>query len=242
VTQQARLEVYRAQTDNVRALKAACNRVNRQINDCLRSRDDKGLDTNTKLLALLYCGLSEAAFSKLIHTPYGLGLDEIKTIKDQSSQRGVREGWLACASLAIRKITGQKHNHPSNVRKKLTDLIKLYVYEPSLVRNKLAHGQWNHALNRENTALNAELTAEIERLDAVELCRRIDALECLEAIVEDIIESPNRAHRRDYYLRLTEFEEKQKATLIFTLEDKREKLLEKRLRSKRTSRDIKSTI
>ena len=225
--QQQRLEVYDAQTKNVRALKAAWAQVNRQINACLRRRDVQGLETNTKILAVLYCALSESSLSKLIHTPHGLELQEIEQVKATAKDFGVKHGWLKCAGLGIRRIDGAKHNHPSNVLRKVTELIESYIFEPSLIRNKLAHGQWSMALNRENDAVNYELTAEIDRLDVVELQRRQHALEYLETILEDIVESPNKAHRRDYWAHLTTLEDKQQVLATFTLEEKRKRLLEK---------------
>ena len=225
--QQQRLEVYDAQTKNVRALKAAWAQVNRQVNACLRRRDDPGLATNTKILAVLYCALSEASFSKLIHTPHGLELQEIAQVRAAAKDFGVKHGWLKCAGLGVRRIEGVKHNHPSNVLRKVTELIESYIFEPSLIRNKLAHGQWSVALNRENDAVNHDLTVEIDRLDVVELHRREHALEHLETILEDIVESPNKAHRRDYWAHLTAFEEKQRVLATFTVEEKRKRLLAK---------------
>jgi hypothetical protein len=225
--QQQRLEVYEAQTKNVRALKAAWAQLNRQINACLRRRDDSGLETNTKFLAVLYCALSEASFSKLIHTPHGLELQEIEQVKAEARDFGVKHGWLKCAGLAVRRIEGVKHNHPSNVLKKVSELIDAYIFEPSRIRNKLAHGQWSVALNRENDAVNYDLTNEIGRLDVVELHRREHALDHLETILEDIVESPNKAHRRDYWVHLTAFEERQQVLAGFTLEEKRKRLVAK---------------
>lgn len=225
--QQQRLQIYDAQTKNARALRAAWAQVNRQINVCLRRGDDQGLETNTKILAVLYCALSEASFSKLIHTPHGLELHEIEQVKAAAKDFGVKPGWLKCAELGVRRIEGVKHNHPSNVLRKVTNLIESYIFEPSIIRNKLAHGQWSVALNRENDAINNVLTAEINRLDAVELHRREHALEHLETILEDIIESPNKAHRRDYWAHLTVFEEKQRVLATFTVQDKRRQLLAK---------------
>src|SRR5580692_72747 len=107
--QQQRLQIYDAQTKNVRALKSAWAQVNRQINVCLRRGDDQGLDTNTKILAVLYCALSEASFSKLIHTPHGLELEEIEQVKAAAKDLGVKHGWLKCAELGVRRIEGVKH-------------------------------------------------------------------------------------------------------------------------------------
>ena len=41
----------------------------------------------------------------------------------------------------------------------------------------------------------------------IDLYRRESSLSRLAAILEDMIESPNRAHRRDYWTHLTDLEE-----------------------------------
>ena len=106
-------------------------------------------------------------------------------------------------------------------------MIERFIFDPSIVRNKLAHGQWSVALNRENTAVNAEITKDIEEHTVVELYRRKYALQKLATIVEDIIESPNKAHPRDYWNHMIEFEENQKRLAAWTFEEKVEQLFTK---------------
>lgn len=201
-----RIAVFRAQTTNVRELECAWRHVNRQINHLILSKDEKGVEINTKILALLYCSLAESIFSKLIHTPVCISLSDIERIKRTSSSSGIKYGWLICAQIATSKIGGAKTNHRHNVRKKLRELIEKYIFDPSLIRNKLAHGQWLIALNRGNTAVNVDLTEELSFLNCVELYRRKVSLEKLSAIIEDIIESPQRAHHRDYWNHMAELE------------------------------------
>ena len=112
-------------------------------------------------------------------------------------------------------------------------MIEQFIFDPSLVRNKLAHGQWSVALNRDNTAINSEITKEIEDHTVVELYRRKHALEKLAVILEDIIESPNKTHHRDYWTHLTDFEEKQKLLAGWTFEKKVAQLFEKKSHARR---------
>lgn len=226
--EQQRIAVFHAQTKNVRELETAWAHVNRQINALILQKNAKSVEITTKLLALIYCALAESIFSKLIHTPNGLSLAEIDQVKFATSARGIKSGWLKCGELAIQRVEGAKSNHGHNVLKKLSFLIEQFIFDPSLVRNKLAHGQWSVALNRDNTAVNADITKEIEEHTVVELYRRKHALERLAAIVEDIIESPNKAHHRDYWIHLSELEEKQKALATWTFEKKVEQLFTKK--------------
>lgn len=222
-----RLSVFKAQTLNVRDLVQSWAHVNRQINALLLQKNEKAVETQTKLLALIYCALAESTFSKVIHTPHGLELDEIEQIKQETSH-GVKAGWIKCAELSIRRVQGGKANYQPNVLRKLSDLIDAYIFDPSLIRNKLAHGQWAIALNRDNTAINAEITAQIRDLTVVELYRRKFSLEQLGKLLEDMIESPKKAHRRDYWVHLTSLEERETEMAEWTMDRKRDQLFKKK--------------
>lgn len=231
--EQQRVAVFDAQTTNVRELEKAWAHVNRQINVLILQKNHKSVEITTKLLALIYCALAESLFSKLIHTPSGLTLAEIEQVKGAINANGIKSGWLKCAELAVQRVQGAKSNHGHNVLKKLSGMIEQFIFDPSLVRNKLAHGQWSVALNRDNTAINSEITKEIEDHTVVELYRRKHALEKLAVILEDIIESPNKTHHRDYWTHLTDFEEKQKLLAGWTFEKKVAQLFEKKSHARR---------
>ena len=132
----------------------------------------------------------------------------------------MKSGWIKCAELAVKRVEGAKRNHQPNVLQKLTAIIDEFIYDPSLIRNKLAHGQWDVALNRENTAINIALTSEIAGYTVVDFYRRRQALECLAAIIEDLVESPNRTHRRDYWTHISDLEANQRKLSNWTLEQK----------------------
>lgn len=225
--EEQRLEVFRAQTANVRELERTWKQVNRQLNGLLLSNNHTAVHINTKLLALVYCALAEATFSKLIHTPKGLSLNEIEQVKVATRSDGVKSGWVKCVQLGMRSVQGVKSNHGPNVEQRLDRLIDQFIFDPSLLRNKLAHGQWSIALNRENDAVNRALTAELADIDVIVLYRRKSALQSLAAIVEDIIESPNRAHHRDYWGHLNKFEQEQQELAKWTLAGKLTQLKEK---------------
>jgi hypothetical protein len=126
--------------------------------------------------------------------------------------------------LATAKINSSQSNHVPNIRQKLTQLIDAYVKEPSLIRNKIAHGQWAQALNRDNTQVNGELTTKIRELNVVDLYRYKCAFAKLSAIIEDIIESPTKAHWKFYWTHISEFETEQKRMANWTLKDKIKKM------------------
>lgn len=213
-------DIFHAQTDNVRELEKVWKQIAKEINVALRNDDSIQTILKTKMLGLVFCALAESQFSKLIHTPGQFTSEQIHQIKAAASSN-VSDGWEKCIDLAVRRLSsGPKHNHVPNVILSLKRLIASYIKEPSLIRNKIAHGQWVVALNRKNTHVNPEMTTTLANLNALDLARFKDAFSRLSRIVEDIIKSPNKAHLRDYYPQVQEFERVQKEMSKWTIDEK----------------------
>jgi hypothetical protein len=225
-----KLEVYRAQVENTRTLSRAWNQLKRQINLALRKGDDASTQIHTKLLALLFCAWAEANFSKLIHTPYGFKIDEIDQIK---SIRSVGPAWQKCIELGLKRVGNNgKSNYIPNARQTLFRLVQEYIIEPSLIRNKIAHGQWSVALNRKNDAINPDITGLMDKLDVIVIERWKKSHESLSNIVEVMIESPNRAFYGDFWNELNNLEKNLDIMSTWTLKSKTEKLKQKKIRPK----------
>jgi hypothetical protein len=224
------LVVFRAQTENVRGLDSAWKQLRIKINrDLVHDKAVSATDL-TKSLALVFCAWSEANFSKLIHTPHGFELDEIKQIKSESSRDIVR-GWEKCLDLGLSKVSsGRRSNYIPNIKQSVARIIQEYVHEPRLLRNKIAHGQWVVALNRANIAKNVELTTQVNAIDIVILSRWRDAYVGLSNIIESLIESPTRTFHRDYWIETTRLVERLDETASWTLASKVAKLKDKHAR------------
>lgn len=229
--EQDRLDVFAAQTENVRALEQAWKHINKTINAAYSSGDNSTAEIHTKLLAQVYCAFAEAVFSKVIHTPDGLTLNEISQVKSRG-KKNIVEAWKTCVELSLQKVQGENSGHVANTRQKIESLIDQYVYDPSLLRNKIAHGQWKVALNSNNSKVNQTLTTKIQAINVVDLYRHKEAFQSLFRIVEDIIESPNKAHHRDYWSHITQFEETQRSMAHWTVEKKITSLKAKKERAK----------
>jgi len=229
------LEVFKAQVKNVRELEQAWRQLRLSINSDLVSQKYTSAKIHTKTLALVYCAWSEAVFSKLIHTPHGFELDEISQIK--SAQRSsIVDAWKKCIELALSKVGSRNGNYLPNIRKRLERLVETYISSPSLVRNKIAHGQWVSALNRDNTNINQDLSLEINTLDIVKLDILRNSFLGLSQIVEAMIESPDRTFHRDYWPLITAIEDQLAKTARYSLSDKIALLQAKAARKrKRTS-------
>ena len=227
-----RIDVFVAQTENVRALEQAWKHINKSLNAAYSGSDTTSAEIHTKVLAQVYCAFAEAVFSKVIHTPDGLTLDEISQVKSQG-KKSIVAGWKKCVELSLKKVQGKKSGHVPNAQKKIFALIDNYVFDPSLLRNKIAHGQWRVALNSDNTKINADFTAKVNSINVIDLYRYKEAFQSLYRIVEDIIESPNKAHHRDFWILITKFETEQQKMASWSLEEKVKALKKKRARAKK---------
>jgi hypothetical protein len=227
MNQEQRLDIFKAQTANVRELNSAWSHLKRSINRDLVKNNQKSLHVHTRLLALTYCAWTEALFSKLIHTPHSLSLVDISQIKVETKANGVTAGWKKCVQLALKNMDGAKDGLKANVAKAISKLIKEYIEEPSILRNKIAHGQVVEALNKNNTNINPSITSKLKELNIVTLDRHKFACQGLSDIVENIIESPRKAAIRDYWPLTVKIQRHLEETRNFTIEQKAELLKEK---------------
>lgn len=207
MNQQERLTIFRAQTENVRRLTSAVGHVRRAISHSLRRGDNPAEEAHTLLYALVYCAWLEALFSKLIHTPHGFALDEIEQIAKTQEHFGIHRAWQKCVELGARRVPGARAGDVANMRRKLSGYLDAYIQEPALLRNKIAHGQWSVALNRTRTAVNNTITAQLANLDIVIIDRWSSVASHIVAIIEALIESPDRSFRREYWVQLAKLDE-----------------------------------
>ena len=124
----------------------------------------------------------------------------------------------------LRASKRKNSNYIPNIRLELRRLIRQFIVEPSLLRNKIAHGQWLVALNRENTAENKELTNSLASLDIVEITKWFEIHGHISLIIEALIESPNRAFHKDYWIEITKLQEFIEKSKTWSLEQKVAKL------------------
>jgi hypothetical protein len=193
-----KLEVFRAQVSNVRALESGIKQIRRSINSGLRRRNDASVACHTRLYAITFCAWAEANFSKVIHTPYGFTIDEIAQINVRK-RNGISLGWKKAVELGLRYLSAQRGSFKPNAHRKLEHAIDKHVCEPSVLRNKLAHGQWAVALNRTNDAIEPGITSQIGKLNITVIDGWLACHRELAHLVETLIESQKRAFPRDWY-------------------------------------------
>lgn len=232
MNREEQLNIFRAQTANVREIVKTWKHLQRTINRELVGDNLTSASLHTKLLALVFCAWSEANFSKLIHTPHGLELGEIQQIKTLA-QGNIVDGWLKCLELGLRRVSKTpKSNYIPNIKQAVERMIVEYVQEPRVLRNKIAHGQWEIALNRKNENTNDNLTKQINAINVVLLNLWKESHQGLSNIMEALVESPDKSFHRDYWSEIVKVEEHLNATKNWSIEGKIQRLKVKKSRRK----------
>lgn len=220
-------DLYVLQSKNVRRLKQVQKSLIKDINFYLQKNDDFQVEIKTKLLALLYCTISEAQFIQILHTPSGFSFAEITQIKNQ---RSITECWKLMIDLAMNKVGYWQNIADLNGRRtKLHEIIETYIEEPHGIRNKIAHGQWIHALNSNNTKENEELTQKIGGLNVIVLTIWAEVHQYLALIIRDLIQSPQVGHYNLYWVNLVELEQFLQKSSTWTIQKRKERLQKKKI-------------
>lgn len=190
-------EIYKAYVKNVKTIKSKRRTLRRLFNKAAELKDREMLNILPQLIAMLYSTYAEINFYKTIDTPYGFTVNEKNQIK---AKRNLEDKWHKTIELAFSRISNKNNlGEIQNKKKILKDLIDEYIIKPSQLRNKIAHGQWSIALNSDHTNINTELTEELEKMEFVKIDILFELYDRISQMVEDLIESPNKTHYRDFY-------------------------------------------
>ncbi|SKC14033.1 hypothetical protein [Dyadobacter psychrophilus] len=212
------LPFYEAYVTNVRDFLQAGIDIKRTINRSLKTGKTATVTIQTKLYALTYSTYSEASFMKMILTPYGFDQIYVEQILKQSS---IQEKWLKCLEIAFINFSKfSKGSEIPNRKLALRRIIKSYIVDPSIIRNKIAHGQFTVALNSANTSINPTLTTQLADLNIVTIYRWFEINKRLCGIIEDLIESPDKAHYNQYYTKYQDLEKFISDTKHWTVQTK----------------------
>lgn len=215
-------EIYEASVQNVRELKKQAKVIKILLNQALRANRMHEVNALTKTYALMYSAYAEVSFTKLVHTPHGF---EESYIQQILSCRNLDEKWNKCMKFALARIS---HDHNkgqiANKLKWLRQMLNDYIIAPSQIRNKIAHGQWNTCLNNDCTSVNPTMSAAVSSLDYVQIDRLFAIYEMFSQCIEDLIESPFKAHYRDFYSRVSALESYIEETKDYTLQSKQKQL------------------
>lgn len=222
------LKIYMGQSENVRYLTKVIKATQKDINLYIRKSNDFEVKVKTKILSLLYSAWSEAQFIQIAFTENGFMYSEILKIKSHKEKFGITEGWKNMINMALEKVGDLNKNKDLKSRlDKLLSIVNDYIEEPSVLRNKIAHGQWINALNRDNTAINTEITQKLDQLDPIEIGKRIEIHRYMGFIVRDLVQSPKAGFHKHYWTNIVNLETYMAHTKTWSLASKKALLLKK---------------
>jgi hypothetical protein len=217
-------KLFRAHTQNVRLILTARSQIKRAINSAIKGNDGAAEKAHTLTYALLFCAWAEVNFQKLIHTPHGFTPDEIVRIQRASSN--VEAGWIECVRIGLCKVFAPRSGFVPNAELKLRRLISDYVVTPSILRNKIAHGQWHTATNADLNQINQTITTELGNLDIVTIDRWFVVHEKLAKLIEHLVEM-KQGFPNAYWEMIVALEHSVEAESKKTMVQKRADLLKK---------------
>lgn len=214
--------IYVLQSENVRHLVKVLKSLKREINAYVQRHNEPEIAQRTKILALVYSAWSESQFLQIAFTPRGFFDSEITAIKNEKNSNGIVAGWKLMIDKAMARVTTSDCNADLIARvAQLTSLIDEFIGEPSVIRNKLAHGQWARVLNRPNTAENVEMTEALRTLDPVIILRQQKAHQFFGFIVRDLVQSPSKGFHQHYWTNIVNLEQFLEESKDWTMATKR---------------------
>ena len=228
MTEQEIYDLYVLQSKNVRHLKQVKDNLVKDVNKELKKLDNNfNIELKTKLLALLYCTISEAQFIQIVHTPKGFSYAEIEMIK---GKRSIVDGWKLMIDLAMNKVGDWNNvNDLLNRRNELHNIVAIYIEEPQGLRNKIAHGQWVHALNNINTNENQDTTNRMKNLDVVKITIWLEIHQYLAYIIRDLVQSPQKGFHNNYWVNLVKLNDYIANSQNWTIEKRIERIRNKKI-------------
>ena len=166
-------------------LENAISAVQISIKESIRKNEKVKVDTFTRLLAHLVSSWIEVRVLKLIYEPNAFSDDQIKEILKTNV---LNERWKKALLFSYSKSF--KITDPATIQDKryeyLADLISQDFLESNQVRNRLAHGQWRFAFNKDLTAINTDLTKIIEEENIMKLQIKMNIFKDIAQIIHDL--------------------------------------------------------
>jgi hypothetical protein len=194
---------YKAHVHNLRAVDSGCTHIFRELKRCIATRQTVATNVLLKTFVLLIGAWSEVRLLKLLHEPHGFLDPERDKILGGSSKI---DQWKLCVELGFRRRYGVRSAVISRTSFPLTAYLRYQELNTLLehdlrpiieIRNKLAHGQWERALNNDLTDVSQAMMALLNTENALSANFKKNIVEALSRLVNDLVVGGN-AFDRDF--------------------------------------------
>ena len=185
-------EIYQLMTINVkRGYYFHRKQLLRQLNRCLATNNLSAVESLTISFALMFSTWAEAQFMQVLHTPDFLQDSDI----EDARAKCIEKQWIYLLDKGFARV---QENQPLKDEKKhdIALIIQKNTVQASLIRNKLAHGQFQIALNREWTNKREDMTTQIAELDFVKIDYLFKIQQVIGFLIRDLVQSPGNSHHR----------------------------------------------
>lgn len=194
-------DLYKYHSDNFRSVGCAFESVTGAARDAIRARDTPGVRALTFSAALLLGAKIECRLKKLLFEPASFTDAERSLV---TSPRNQIQRWSIAIDVGFRRRYNVWRLDEASVgadtaarHRFLHDTLATSLRPIVEVRNRLAHGQWEHALNSNETDLSPDLHTQLmaESVETLSIKDRVSFH--YSRIIEDLIISA-AAFERDY--------------------------------------------
>jgi len=171
----------------------AIKSVQRTLRDYISIEQEYNVYVYTKILSHLINTWAEVRILKLIYEHDAFQQTEISSILNCNT---LEEKWTMALNYAfmksysisdINKILDISTPYTPRTRyMALIDIIHNELLESYQVRNRIAHGQWKYAFNKELTGINSDLTRKIRTENILMLQYKLSMFKSLAQIIHDL--------------------------------------------------------
>jgi hypothetical protein len=193
-------DLHKAYIENMRSVDTALTALLDTGRRAIRERNDQHLREITRASLLMLGVKLENRLGTILYHPGGFAEEERQEIRGAS----VTNAWTLLIDIGFRRRTNrwhlnveslgaEQHDRHERVRNAVVDQLVPIV----VVRNRLAHGQWETVLNAKETGPNPELEASI-RSESILTIKLKDTLSGhLGRVIEDLVITRD-AFERDF--------------------------------------------
>ena len=186
-------ELYKVHVRNLTAVTSGLEHIERQLNSAIGSSDEGTTRTLTRIFLLLAGAWAECRLKKVLYEPSGFAHTDRLAVESQGSQL---ERWLRALELGYRKRYDVRRAELSERSLPMTawlqyQSLKLRINDdlrPIIeMRNALAHGQWERALNNSETEHSTSMNAALRAENALTVKFRLNLARHLADLIHDLI-------------------------------------------------------
>lgn len=196
-------DLYRYHSENFRAVAAGFDQSLAALKWSIGTQQARAISAQTRVAAFLLSAKIEARFYKLLHEPPVPEEFRVQINRNEPRPPSLIQKWERTIEEAFSlyySVTGSfsKSSAPAAAKEQCTLHLSALPYLASVIelRNKIAHGQWTHALTRKGDALNPVMTHRLEEENLLTLMLKDRVAQIVSEAVNDLVVS-KRTHDRD---------------------------------------------